>query len=174
MTSEPPVAASDFELFDVAPRFAQDRAVLDARWKALQGQVHPDRFATGGAAAQQAATRWTIRINEAYRRLRDPLAQAAYLCELHGQGIHAETSTTMPAAFLMQQVGWRESLDHARSARDVEALAGEVAIEQRILLDELATLIDERCDWPAAAAQVRMLMFVARFAQDVDGRIEAL
>jgi molecular chaperone HscB len=30
------------------------------------------------------------------------------------------------------------------------------------------------CDFPAAAGQIRGLMFVERFAQDVDSRLEAL
>ena len=42
---------NDFDLFGVAQRFAQDRAALDARWRALQAEVHPDRFAAQGAAA---------------------------------------------------------------------------------------------------------------------------
>ena len=45
--------STDFELFDVPARFAQDRAQLDARWKQLQREVHPDRFAAQGAAAQR-------------------------------------------------------------------------------------------------------------------------
>ena len=44
--------ANDFELFDVPVQFAQDRAELDARWKALQREAHPDRFAADGAAAR--------------------------------------------------------------------------------------------------------------------------
>lgn len=45
--------STDFELFAVPARFAQDAAQLDARWKELQRQVHPDRFAAEGAAAQR-------------------------------------------------------------------------------------------------------------------------
>ena len=33
---------TDFELFAVPPTFAQDRAALDARWKELQREAHPD------------------------------------------------------------------------------------------------------------------------------------
>jgi molecular chaperone HscB len=162
----------DFKLFAIAPRFAQDRDALHTRWKALQAQVHPDRFAAVGAAAQRVAMQWAIRVNEAYRRLKDPLERAAYLCELHGQAVGAETHTAMPAAFLMQQMAWREALEDARTPDRLEALAAEVNARQRGLHDELALLIDERQDWPAAAAQVRALMFMARFAQDVDQRLD--
>jgi molecular chaperone HscB len=164
----------DFDLFGVPVRFAQDRAQLDARWKALQSEVHPDRFASEGAAAQRVAMQWAIRVNEAYQRLKDPLKRAAYLCELHGTPIEAENNTAMPGAFLMQQMAWREALDAARTLAAVEALADDVAEAERRLQQQLGILIDERQDWPAAAAQVRALMFVARFAADVDRRLDAL
>jgi molecular chaperone HscB len=168
------IDADDFALFTLKPAFAQDRAVLDARWKALQAEVHPDRFASEGAAAQRVAMQWAIRVNEAYQRLKDPLKRAAYLCELNGQAIGAENNTAMPAAFLMQQMEWREALDEARSLAQVEALAEQVAARQRALHAELAVLIDQHQDWPAATAQVRVLMFITRFAQDVDRRLDAL
>lgn len=76
--------SDDFALFGVPQRFAQERSALDARWKELQREVHPDRFAAQGAAAQRVAMQWSVRINEAYQRLKNPLARASYLCELHG------------------------------------------------------------------------------------------
>jgi len=166
--------SNDFELFGVPERFAQDRATLDQRWKDLQREAHPDRFTAQGAAAQRVAMQWSVRINEAYQRLKDPLRRAAYLCELHGAPIEAENNTAMPPAFLMQQMEWREALDEARTLEAVEALADDVSAAERRMLLQLGTLIDERQDWPAAAGQVRALMFVARFAADVDRRLDAL
>lgn len=168
------LTSDDFELFGLPRRFALERAALDARWRELQAQVHPDRFASEGASAQRVAVQWAVRVNEAYQRLKDPLRRAAYLCELHGAPIDAEDNTAMPPAFLMQQLEWREALDDAAGADAVEALAGDVAAHRRDALAALAQTIDERADWPAAAQQVRALMFVERFAEDVDRRLEAL
>lgn len=183
MTSEPAAAvelpsvamdADDFVLFELPRQFVQDRHRIDMRWKLLQGQVHPDRHAAEGPAARLAAMQWTLRVNEAYQRLRAPLSRAAYLCELHGMAIEAERNTAMPGAFLMQQMAWREALDEARSVAALEALNDDVAARQQALQDELARLIDQRRDWPAAAAQVRALMFVTRFAEDVNRRLDVL
>jgi molecular chaperone HscB len=165
---------NDFDLFGVARRFAQDRAALDARWRALQAEVHPDKFAADGAAAQRVAVQWAVRVNEAYQRLKDPLKRAAYLCELAGQPINAENNTAMPGAFLMQQMEWRESLDEARTLDQVEALADAVNAHRTGALQRLQQLLDEQHDAAAAAQQVRALMFVERFAEDVDRRLEAL
>lgn len=166
--------SDDFELFGLPRRFAQDRAQLDVRWKALQGEVHPDRFTAQGAAAQRVAMQWAVRVNEAYARLKDPLARAAYLCELQGAPVRAESNTAMPADFLMQQMAWREALDEADGAAAVEALNDDLLQRRRALLGELQGTLDLREDWPAAAQQVRALMFIERFALDLDRRLEAL
>ena len=164
----------DFTLFGLPQRFALDRTALDAKWRALQSEVHPDRFASEGAAAQRVAMQWAVRVNEAYRRLKTPLERAAYLCELRGAMINAEHNTAMPASFLMQQMAWREALDDADGAASVQALDDEVQAHERQLFERLGQLLDEQGDAAAAAQQVRGLMFVARFRQDIDKRLEAL
>ena len=166
--------ANDFELFDVPAQFAQDRSQLDARWKALQREAHPDRFAAEGAAAQRVAMQWSVRINEAYQRLKDPLKRAAYLCELRGAPVQAENNTAMPASFLMQQMAWRESLDDTESVEGLEELADEVSAEQRRVQQELARLLDEAQDPAQAVGQVRALMFIERFTQEVNAKLDQL
>lgn len=166
--------ANDFELFGVAPRFEQERAELDARWKALQAEVHPDRFAAQGTAAQRVAMQWAVRVNEAYQRLKDPLKRAAYLCELNGVPLQAEKNTAMPANFLMQQMAWRESLEEAGGEAELDTLHDEVMAARKQMLGQLAATLDDQKDWHAAAQQVRALMFVERFAHDVEQRLDAL
>jgi molecular chaperone HscB len=168
------LASTDFELFDIAPHFELDRSALDARWRELQAEVHPDRFATEGASAQRVAMQWAVRVNEAYRRLKDPLQRAAYLCELNGAAIEAENNTAMPTEFLMRQMEWREALDDAHSVPAVEMLAEEVESHRRNAFATLQKTLDEDRDFSAAAQQVRALMFVERFAHDIDHRFEAL
>jgi molecular chaperone HscB len=164
----------DFTLFGLPQRHALDRAELDTRRRDLQAQVHPDRFASEGGAAQRLAMQWAVRVNEAYQRLKDPLSRGAYLCELRGVPIGAETNTAMPGSFLMQQMEWREALEDARGAAAVQALDNSVAAEERTLLTALTRQLDDQGDLHAAAAQVRALMFVARFRQDIDRRLEKL
>ena len=164
----------DFTLFGLPQRFAIDAAALDARWRALQGEVHPDRFAAEGAAAQRIAMQWAVRVNEAYRRLKDPVARGAYLCELRGAAVDAQRNTAMPADFLHQQMAWREALDDADGAAAVERLDAEIAAEERGLIARLGQTLDEQHDAAAAAQQVRALMFVARFRDDIHRRLEAL
>lgn len=165
---------TDFQLFGIPAGFNLDRSLLDERWKQLQKQVHPDRFAAQGAAAQRVAMQWSVRINEAYNRLKDPLKRAAYWCELQGSPINAENNTAMPAAFLMQQMEWRETLDEAHDEAALDDLVAQTRVARQSLLDRLAQLIDGEQNAAQAAQQVRALMFVERFADEVHQRLDRL
>jgi molecular chaperone HscB len=162
----------DFTLFGLPPRFALDRSGLDARWRSLQAEVHPDRFASEGAAAQRVAMQWAVRVNEAYQRLKNPLTRGAYLAGLRGARVDAERNTAMPLDFLQQQMAWREALDDASGLRALESLEQEVDAQYRQRLQALERALDVQADAADAAQQVRALMFIERFREDIGRRIE--
>ena len=164
--------SNDFELFGLAQQFAQDEAALQLRWKALQREAHPDKFSAQGAAAQRVAMQWSARINEAYQRLKNPLQRAAYLCELAGVALNAHTNTAMQGAFLMQQMQWREALDEAPDRPTVQALIDKVGVARQQLLAQCAQLLDVQHDFHTAAQRVRELMFVEKFALDLEQALD--
>jgi molecular chaperone HscB len=166
--------ADDFSLMGMQAGFAMDLVALEARWKQLQREVHPDKFATQGAAAQRVAMQWSVRVNEAYQRLKNPLQRAAYWCELQGVKINAENNTAMPAAFLMQQMEWREALDDAVTEQALDQLLEATQLARRELLQTLQHAIDTLHNPTAAAQEVRALMFVDRFVSEIHQRLERL
>ncbi len=166
--------ASDFQLFQIPELFRQDRTTLDTRWKELQREAHPDKFAAQGAAAQRVAMQWSVRINEAYQRLKDPVARAAYLCELHGAPINAESNTAMPAAFLMQQMELREALDESQTEENLDEISHKSTHLLHEQLSIAEQLIDQTKDYAAAAQAVRALLFIQKFQQDIDRRFSLL
>jgi molecular chaperone HscB len=161
------LGGNDFELFQLSAVFSQDGCVIDERWRALQAQVHPDRFVREGAAAQRVAMQWSTRVNEAYQRLKNPLRRAVYLCQLRGAPVQAESNTAMPVAFLMQQIEWRETLEQAKTTSQVVALAQEVCSHQAKALLQIECLLDEKQDALGAVQLVRELMFLERFLKDI-------
>lgn len=165
---------NDFTLFGLPQTFTQDPAVLSARWKDLQRFAHPDQFAAQGTAAQRLAMQWSVRINEAYQRLKDPLKRAAYLCELQGAPIDAHTNTAMPTAFLMQQIEWREALEQAQQPAAVLALQVQVQAQRQAALAICQQLLDVAKQPQEAAHQVRTLMFMDRFMNEIDQRLDEL
>ncbi len=166
--------SNDFELFGLAQKFSQNRAAIDARWKELQQEAHPDKFAAQGASAQRVAMQWSVRINEAYQRLKDPLKRAAYLCELNSAPVNAENNTAMPAEFLMQQIEWREALDEAKTAENIDEIAIQTNEYGRKQLSKIERSIDTENNFKSAVEHVRALMFVERFASEVDARLDQL
>jgi molecular chaperone HscB len=165
--------STDFELFAVPAQFAQDRAQLDVRWKELQRQAHPDKFAAEGAAAQRIAMQWSVRINEAYERLKAPIKRAAYLCELNGAKIDAERNTAMPAEFLMQQMELRESLEEATTQENLDQISQQALMILREMLSKVEQQLNAK-NYTEAAQTVRALMFIEKFQADLDKRYELL
>jgi molecular chaperone HscB len=93
---------------------------------------------------------------------------------MNGAPIQAENNTAMPAAFLMQQMQWREDLDEASGVDDLERMADDVAQARREMLLGLQRTADEERNFLELAQQVRALMFVERFARDVENRLDQL
>ena len=166
-----------FKLFDLPRRFEINSLALDTAYRTVQSQVHPDRFVTGTAAESRVAMQWATRANEAYRTLKSPLKRAAYLCELAGIPIEAESNTAMPVDFLTQQMQWREALDDARDSGDgatLLRLSETMEAERARITGEIAHALDVDAAYQSAAARVRQLMFVEKFGDEVSSAIETI
>ncbi len=166
-----------FELFSLTPAFALDRRELDDVYRRVMSAVHPDRYTGTSAAEQRLAQQLSAQANEAYRTLAEPVSRGRYLCEINGVDPQIESNTAMPADFLMRQLDWRERLEEATQARARGAL-DELAAELATLRDEitvmLARALDAEHDYHAAADLVRQLLFVDRFATELERAEESI
>jgi molecular chaperone HscB len=166
-----------FELFGLAPAFALEAAALERSYREIQSRVHPDRFAHAGDAERRASLQWTTRVNEAYRTLKDPVQRARHILELQGVDVGFETDTAMPAAFLVEQMELRESLEQAVEARDANALGAlqnNLAQDKKSLEREIGEHIDARKDYAGATQLVRKLMFLDKLGEEIDLAYEAV
>jgi molecular chaperone HscB len=165
-----------FELFNLPQRYSLDAAALDSAYREVQGRVHPDRFVGATDAEKRVAMQWATRANEAYQTLKNPQKRAQYLCELNGADLKTESNTAMPAAFLMQQMEWREELDDARSGKDLallEKLDGQLRAARKAQLKDIEARLDGG-DFHAAAQGVRAMMFLEKFGEEVRFAFDAL
>ena len=165
-----------FDLFNLPPAFAIDAGTLDAAFREVQGQVHPDRFVNATDAEKRVAMQWATRANEAYQTLKNPQKRAQYLCELHGVDLKTESNTAMPMAFLIQQMEWRETLGDAKAARDLgglEALDAEVGADRKARMVEIGLQLDAG-DYEHAAQGVRALMFLEKFGEELHYAFDAI
>jgi molecular chaperone HscB len=163
-----------FALFGLPARYRFDPAELDAAYRKLQTEVHPDRFAAAGDDERRLALQSSSRVNEAYRALRSPLERAHYLLLLRGIDALAETDTALPPEFLEQQLECREAMAEAVARRDAAALTAlQKSVENAAA--ELERSLAEQLDLAEipAEAQVtlRKLKFLSKVAADIAAAI---
>lgn len=171
------LTADFFSLFELPKSFRLNLSELDSRYRDVQAQVHPDRFAHGSELERRLSMQWATRANEAYQTLKKPLERAKYLLELAGHDLQAESNTAMPADFLIEQMEWREAVAEARTGGDhheLEHLHQRLAGDLRGRYDELGELLDEHHDYPLATDRVRRLMFLEKLLHEIDDALASL
>ena len=171
-----PSASDDyFRFFGLNQQFNIDLSVLDQAYLAIQKEVHPDRHARGSDTEQRLAMQMATFANTAFQTLKSPIQRGLYLCKLHGVDAKLETNTAMPAAFLMKQMEWREGLDEqAEDLPGLEVLMDEVNQVKQETIAEVVQAIDAAKNYERAAELLRGLLFIDKFAIELDDAIAAL
>jgi len=161
-----------FALFGLPARYRFDPAELDAAYRKLQTEVHPDRFAAAGDDERRLALQSSSRVNEAYRALRSPVERAHYLLLLRGVDALAETDTALPMEFLEQQLECRESIAQAVARRDTGALS---ALRKQVesAAAELERSLAEQLDLPEIPEEAQVSLRKLKFLSKVGGDIAA-
>lgn len=166
-----------FQLFALPEQFEIDVQSLEVSFRKIQSASHPDRFVSATADEKLQSMQTATTANEAYRTLKNPAARAKYLLELQGINAIADTNTTMPMDFLMQQMEWREQLEDAKNANNIpalEQLTTELQAESKSIQTDLAKLFDANKDYPSATDAARKLIFIDKVCADIHQAIEQL
>jgi molecular chaperone HscB len=166
-----------FELFGLPPRYRIEGDALDAAYRKLQSEVHPDRFAGASDAEKRLALQASARVNEAYRALKNPVQRAQYLLSLNGVNAVGETDTQLPFDFLERQLERREEASDALANEDERTLSSlrqAVLDDAREIEDQLARDLDAQGDFENARPRVRELTFLAKLADDIDAMAASL
>lgn len=175
VVANPSASDNYFRFFGLNQQFNIDLPALDQAYLAIQKEVHPDRHAQGSDAEQRLSMQMATLANTAFQTLKNPISRGLYLCQLHGVDAKLETNTAMPAAFLMKQMEWRESLDEqAEDLPALENLMDEVESAKHDLLAEITQAIDGAQNYQRAAELLRGLLFIDKFASELDDAIAAL
>lgn len=165
-----------FDLFDMPQSFRLDTAGLDSRYKALQAQWHPDRFAGAGDKQRLKALQHTSLVNDGYDTLRSPLKRAAHLLALQGVDAEEHNQAHFGAEFLHGQMLLREQLESLEDAQDMDALETlkrDVEQDRDKLLAEFEQAYLQE-DYPAAKQLYNRLQFLFKLLVEIEAVEEKL
>ena len=160
-----------FELFDLPVSYDVDLTQLQQQYMKLQKQFHPDRFVSGSDLEKRLSMQHTSWINEGQTTLKDPVLRACYLLKLKGVDVSLENETTMDAAFLMQQLEMRESLENIKNEPDpletLDSMAKEIKnstneMKQGFAKSYTAGQFDDAREW------IRKLQFLKKAKNEVN------
>jgi molecular chaperone HscB len=156
-----------FALFNLPEQFDLDKQVLDAAWRTIQKEAHPDRFVYSPESEKRAALEWASLANDAYQVLRNPVKRAAHLC--HIKGYREDAGLPVPSDFIFEQIEWRELLDNARIDNDFEGLE-KISNRLRERITGQMQLIKKELDsdcFADALQEIRKMIFLQKFSEEV-------
>lgn len=107
-----------FELLGLPVEFDIDLLALNKNYKALQREMHPDRFVGRSEHEQRLSVQYASFLNEALDTLKSPLKRAHYLLKLKGRDVNIEHYTIRDTDFLLRQMQWREKLESLSNERN--------------------------------------------------------
>jgi molecular chaperone HscB len=127
---------------------------LERRHKELVKAVHPDRYQSTGD--RRSALGKAVEVNEAFRKLRDPVTRAEACFAHYGVATGERNEPPAPPALLMQIMEQREELAEARAARDLpraERVGAAARAREALVLDKLGSGFDAARDERDAATR---------------------
>jgi molecular chaperone HscB len=92
------ISPNYFDQFGLPQYLHIDLDALEKSFYAQSRKLHPDRFAAGPQAEQDAALATSSALNDAYRTLRDPIARTEYLLSLEGVQLEEQSRAATDAA----------------------------------------------------------------------------
>jgi molecular chaperone HscB len=166
-----PRALSDpYDTLGLAPVFELDPPTLERRHRELSRALHPDRYAGRPASERQRALGRAIEVNEAFRKLKDPVGRAEALLARHGRPVSEAASQPADPGLLMQVMEQREALGEARRSKDlaqVRALSRSVqAREQRVLAEMAKAFVQLPPDLAKIETLLGELRYQRRFLEE--------
>ena len=154
-----------FELFNLPEKFQIDLEMLQENYRAIQKEIHPDRFATSSENEKVQSMIKSTQANDAFQTLKSPIKRAKYILSLH----KSVEKITLPPDFLMQQMEWEEHFEtiekNSSELAQFKSTINEKYKEYSLLI---STQIDDDQNWSDAAISIDKLYFIEKLLQKIN------
>ena len=157
-----------FELFNLPEKFQIDLEMLQENYRAIQKEIHPDRFATSSENEKVQSMIKSTLANDAYQTLKSPIKRAKYILSLH----KSTEKITLPPDFLMQQMEWEEHFEtiekNSSELTEFKSTINKKYKEYSLLI---STQIDDDQNWSDAAISIDKLYFIEKLLQKINNAL---
>jgi len=154
-----------FELFNLPEKFQLDLEMLQENYRAIQKEIHPDRFATSSENEKVQSMIKSTQANDAFQTLKSPIQRAKYILSLH----KSVEKITLPPDFLMQQMEWEEHFEtiekNSSELTEFKSTINKKYKEYSLLI---STQIDDDQNWSDAAISIDKLYFIEKLLQKIN------
>jgi len=170
-----------FECLGLENTFTQEPATITRHHRALQRQLHPDRFVHKAERERALSLQHATSLNDAVRVLKDPQKRAEYMLSLRGYHLDDEANPVrLSPMFLMEVIEFREALDElVGTDTHGERMAIGQAVRQKYetTLAHLGQALDQNegdpANWVQWAAQLRYLQRILNHVAESEQTISA-
>lgn len=157
-----------FELFNLPEKFQIDLEMLQENYRAIQKEIHPDRFATSSENEKVQSMIKSTQANDAFQTLKSPIKRAKYILSLH----KSVEKITLPPDFLMQQMEWEEHFEtiekNSSELTEFKSTINKKYKEYSLLI---STQIDDDQNWSDAAISIDKLYFIEKLLQKINNAL---
>ena len=154
-----------FELFNLPEKFQIDLEMLQENYRAIQKEIHPDRFATSSENEKVQSMIKSTQANDAFQTLKSPIKRAKYILSLH----KSVEKITLPPDFLMQQMEWEEHFEtiekNSSELTEFKSTINKKYEEYSLLISKQ---IDHDQNWSDAAISIDKLYFIEKLLQKIN------
>ena len=157
-----------FELFNLPEKFQIDLEMLQENYRAIQKEIHPDRFATSSENEKVQSMIMSTQANDGYETLKSPIKRAKYILSLH----KSVEKITLPPDFLMQQMEWEEHFEaiekNSSELTEFKSTINKKYEEYSLLI---STQIDHDHNWSDAAISIDKLYFIEKLLHKINNAL---
>ena len=154
-----------FELFNLPEKFQIDLEMLQENYRAIQKEIHPDRFATSSENEKVQSMIKSTQANDAFQTLKSPIKRAKYILSLH----KSVEKITLPPDFLMQQMEWEEHFETIeKNSSELTEFKSTINKKYKEYTLLISTQIDDDQNWSDAAISIDKLYFIEKLLQKIN------